>query len=271
MMRFGTVSPSYNKSGFGAGFTEEMMAQYEPETPVIPASGRRTESSHTVGNITEKLEAAIQKLKKRAPDTPLSRVYDTDLNAISDTLLRTEAIIRQEFSRRAGPPMGYVFPEKPLQIPQDICAITRPEHAILTVVLPEILPGERSAWYSSGRQKTYDSALRIRLEVGRLVMDALLADVYQNGCFPASNGRDFLVFKRHIPSRPEAERAVFVDNNNVETGEITNAICRVTGRSDGCQNMSFVYTTVTDETGPFVEVILCQEQDLYHWVSAAKE
>lgn len=102
-------------------------------------------------------------------------------------------------------------------------------------------------------------------------MDALLADVYQNGCFPASNGRDFLVFKRHIPPRPEAERAVFVDNNNVETGEITNAICKVTGRNDGYRNMSFVYTAVEDETGPFVEVILCQEQEVYHWVSAAKE
>lgn len=100
---------------------------------------------------------------------------------------------------------------------------------------------------------------------------ALLADVYQNGCFPASNGRDFLVFKRHIPPRPEAERAVFVDNNNVETGEITNAICKVTGRNDGYRNMSFVYTAVEDETGPFVEVILCQEQEVYHWVSAAKE
>lgn len=247
------------------------MAQFEREAPVIPAPGQRIESPHTVGDITERLKIAIQKLQKRSPETPLSAVYDTDLNAISDALLRTEAIIRQEFSRRAGPPMGYVFPEKPLQIPQDVCAITRPEHAILAVTLPEILPGERSAWYSSGRQKTCDSALRVRLEAGRLVMDALLADVYQNGCFPASNGRDTLVFKRHIPPRPEAERAVFVDNNNVETGEITNAICRVTGRSDGCRNMSFVYTAVEDEAGPFVEVILCQEQELHHWVSAAKE
>ena len=247
------------------------MAQFEREAPVIPAPGQRIESPHTVGDITERLKIAIQKLQKRSPETPLSAVYDTDLNAISDALLRTEAIIRQEFSRRAGPPMGYVFPEKPLQIPQDVCAITRPEHAILAVTLPEILPGERSAWYSSGRQKTCDSALRVRLEAGRLVMDALLADVYQNGCFPASNGRDFLVFKRHIPPRPEAERAIFVDNNNVETGEITNAICRVTGRSDGCRNMSFVYTAVEDEAGPFVEVILCQEQELHHWVSAAKE
>ena len=265
------VSPSYKKGGFGAGFTEEMIAQCEQEAPAIPAPGRRMGGSHTVGDVTEKLEIAIQKLQKKAPDTPLSRLYDTDLNAISDALLRTEAEIRQEFSRRAGPPLGYVFPEKPLQIPPDICAVARPEHAVLAVTLPEILPGERGAWYSANRQKTCDSALRIRLEVGRLVMDALLADVYQNGCFPASNGRDFLVFKRHIPPRPEAERAVFVDNNNVETGEITNAICKVTGRNDGYRNMSFVYTAVEDETGPFVEVILCQEQEVYHWVSAAKE
>ena len=170
------VSPSYKKGGFGAGFTEEMIAQCEQEAPAIPAPGRRMGGSHTVGDVTEKLEIAIQKLQKKAPDTPLSRLYDTDLNAISDALLRTEAEIRQEFSRRAGPPLGYVFPEKPLQIPPDICAVARPEHAVLAVTLPEILPGERGAWYSASRQKTCDSALRIRLEVGRLVMDALLAD-----------------------------------------------------------------------------------------------
>lgn len=247
------------------------MAQFEQEVPANPVPGRPVASAHTVGDIVRKVESAIKKLRKWMPGTPLSCVCDADLNAVSDTLLRTEAIIRQEFSRRAGPPMGYVFPKKPLQIPSDICGVARPEHAILAVTLPEILPGERSAWYSSGRQKTCDSALRARLEVGRLVMDALLADVYRNGCFPASDGRDFLVFKRHIPPRPETERAVFVDNNNVETGEITNAICRVTGRNDGYRNMSFVYTAVEDETGPFVEVILCQEQEVYHWVSAAKE
>ena len=152
------MSRLYKKGGFGAGFTEEMMAQYEQEAPAAPAPGRRMESPHTVGDVTEKLEIAIQKLQKKAPDTPLSRLYDTDLNAISDALLRTEAEIRQEFSRRAGPPLGYVFPEKPLQIPPDICAVARPEHAVLAVTLPEILPGERGAWYSASRQKTCDSA-----------------------------------------------------------------------------------------------------------------
>ena len=96
------VSPSYKKGGFGAGFTEKMIAQCEQEAPAIPAPGRRMGGSHTVGDVTEKLEIAIQKLQKKAPDTPLSRLYDTDLNAISDALLRTEAEIRQEFSRRAG-------------------------------------------------------------------------------------------------------------------------------------------------------------------------
>lgn len=85
MTRFGTVSRLYKKGGFGAGFTEEMMAQYEQEAPAAPAPGRRMESPHTVGDVTEKLEIAIQKLQKKAPDTPLSRLYDTDLNAISPT------------------------------------------------------------------------------------------------------------------------------------------------------------------------------------------
>ena len=71
------VSPSYKKGGFGAGFTEEMIAQCEQEAPAIPAPGRRMGGSHTVGDVTEKLEIAIQKLQKKAPDTPLSRLYDT--------------------------------------------------------------------------------------------------------------------------------------------------------------------------------------------------
>ena len=88
---------------------------------------------------------------------------------------------------------------------------------------------------------------------------------------PLGTGKRQGAQKRDVYKRQEAERAVFVDNNNVETGEITNAICKVTGRNDGYRNMSFVYTAVEDETGPFVAVILCQEQELHHWVPAAKQ
>ena len=50
------------------------------------------------------------------------------------------------------------------------------------------------------------------------------------------------------------------------TGAITNAISRVLQHGDGWQLMSFVYTAIEDQQGPYLDVILCQKEDITKWL-----
>ena len=266
---------SYKRGGFGVGFTNETAQQYpekEQETePILPG----TPSENTVDDLLRKLENAQKRMRKArekaGKNVPLSDICETDLYSVSDAVLRVEGMIRREFARRAGPAVGYTFSHCPIRIPADICCITRPKHAVLSVALPVILPGEKSEWYSAGRLKASPSALLMRRELGNLVMDALLADIHVNGAFDVPDERCFLVFRRHISDRPDTLRSTYVDNNNIETGEVTNAICRVVGKGDGYRDMGFLYLSVTDKNRTFVEAILCKEMDLAYWIPCRKE
>lgn len=271
MRRSGTVCRSYKKSGFGADFSSEMAAQIPYECPKQPAFQQEIPSAHTVDDVMLKLEKALAKLGKAKRDAPLSAICETDLNAVSDAILRAGVVLRREFARRAGPAVGYVFSGRPAQIPADVCHVERPEHALLKVTLPVILPGEKGEWYSAKKLKTTPSALFVRRELGNLVMDALLADIYENGAFEASIGRCFLIFRRHVLSKPDDMRTVYVDNNNIETGEVTNAICKAVGIGDDYRNMCFVYLSVPDGTEQIVEVILCEEKEFAYWMPCRKE
>lgn len=264
------MSRLYKKSGFGAGFTDEMMGQMAQETAPCAAPQPEIPSYHTAGDVAKKLENALKTMEKTRRNAPLSAVCETHLYAVSDAILRAEKMIRHECARRAGPPDGYVYSGKPLQIPPDICRVTRPAHAVLTVELPGVLPGEKGEWYSVGKLQRNPSALQMHREIGRLVMDALLADIQKNGVFEKPKGHCFLVFRRHLPSRPGAMKAPCVDNNNVETGEVTNAICKAVGTTDGHQNMGFVYLSAPDEER-FVEAILCEDAELTYWLPCLKK
>ena len=57
-----------------------------------------------------------------------------------------------------------------------------------------------------------------------------------------------------------------IDSNNVYTGAITNAISRVLQHGDGWQLTSFVYTAIEDQQGPYLDVILCQKEDITKWL-----
>lgn len=70
---------------------------------------------------------------------------------------------------------------------------------------------------------------------------------------------------------PEAVKFCNPDGYNgpeieVDTGAITNAICRVLQHGDGWDMMSFLYTAIPTEYDPYLEVILCSKADLFHWL-----
>lgn len=81
-------------------------------------------------------------------------------------------------------------------------------------------------------------------------------------CINLPSEQLFLVFCRGVSPTKKTP----IDSNNVYTGAITNAICRVLQHGDGWDMMSFLYTAIPTEYDPYLEVILCSKADLFHWL-----
>ena len=222
---------------------------------------------YTTTFLKKKLTEASRLAAQMPDDWPLSQIDKARCNEISVNILRAEKALRFAFPED-------MRPEQParsgLSIPNDVCRVDRPQNAVISVTLPIVLPCGRSEWYSAGYRKKHQSEARmLDSELEQIVTAQLRNDIAVNGDIDVQNATLFLGFRRHIPACLNTAKVMFVDNNNVETGAITNAISRALGKGDGYHNMSFVYTAVPSEKRK-IEAVLCGYEDLFHWVSPYK-
>lgn len=126
-----------------------------------------------------------------------------------------------------------------------------------------LLPPFQHEWYSR-KAKAKDAVGQYYLdaEFDYITEAAIKAFIAQNGPINLPSEQLFLVFCRGVSPTKKTP----IDSNNVYTGAITNAICRVLQHGDGWDMMSFLYTAIPTESDPYLEVILCSKADLFHWL-----
>lgn len=76
--------------------------------------------------------------------------------------------------------------------------------------------------------------------------------------------KTLLIIKRYLTETDKKLKNC--DNNNVETGAVTNAISQALAKSDNHLNMDFLYTSTLSDTKECVEITLIEEQKLGTWI-----
>jgi hypothetical protein len=233
-----------------------------------------TDLSNTVSSLKKRLSDALFIVNQLPVDWPLSYIDKVRCNDISVNLLYAEKALRAAFHDESVTGINkseVTSSHQPaLEIPSEICHVTRPENALVSVTLPVILPKGRSEWYSAGYRKRHPAESHLLdSELERIVAAQLRADIAQNGPICVPQNTLFLVFRRKLQPCLETAKVVHVDNNNVETGAVTNAISRVLGKGDGYHNMGFVYIAIPSDKSE-IEAVLCEYDKLKYWVSPFK-
>lgn len=218
--------------------------------------------------LKSRLHSASTLANSLPSSVPISRLDGTLLAEISTEILKAERAILLDGapSEPATKPTGQ--PHHPPLIPPDFCSVSRPEYAFLRLEYPTFLPGSRSEWYSSRARNGMKSSTKYALdsEFDLSTEAAVRQNLNVAGPIVLPPERLFLVFSRVLPESSEP----FVDNNNVQSGAITNGLCRALKRGDGHHSLAFVYTSHSPSEAhfqkPALTVILCSKADLSHWI-----
>lgn len=218
----------------------------------------------TAGYVKKHVQNASVMMSQIPDDMPLDKVSDSMLNSISVELLKAERSILVSFEGREKP-VPYKKDAETGVIPDDFCSVSTPEHALLVVRYKTFLPPFHYEWYSrKAKEKDDTGRYFLDAEFDIITEAAVTKYISKNGPVNVPSGLVYLVFRRGI--RPGGKMPI--DNNNVYTGAITNAISRVLQHGDGWQQMSFVYTAIEDAEGPYLDVILCKKSDITRWIEA---
>ena len=146
-------------------------------------------------------------------------------------------------------------------VPKELCVVSVPENAIIRVQLPLLLSG-KTPWYSS---KKDDPSLQIlNNALFCTVKDVLLGYLLQHPVSIKKGEKTLLIIKRYLTETDKKLKNC--DNNNVETGAVTNAISQALAKSDNHLNMDFLYTSTLSDTKECVEITLIEEQKLGTWI-----
>lgn len=227
-----------------------------PEKPVL--------YHDTAGYVKKHIQNASAMLGTIPDDMPLNKVSESTLSSVSIEILKAERSILTSFNGREKS-VPYQKNVEVAAIPKDFCSVSVPAHALLAVHYKTLLPPFHYEWYSR-KAKERDDAGRHFLDAEfDIITEAVVTEyISKNGPIKVPSGLVYLIFRRGI--RPG--RNVPIDNNNVYTGAVTNAISRVLQHGDGWQQMSFVYTAIEDSEGPYLDVILCEKSDITRWIEA---
>lgn len=218
----------------------------------------------TVGYVKKHVQNASVMMSQIPDDMPLSKVSDSMLNCISVELLKAERSILMSFEDQEKS-VPYKEDAETGAIPDEFCSVSAPEHALLAVRYKSFLPPFHYEWYSrKAKEKDDTGQYYLDAEFDIITEAAVTEYLSKNGPINVPSGLVYLVFRRGI--RPNGKMPI--DNNNVYTGAITNAISRVLQHGDGWQQMSFVYTAIEDAEGPYLDVILCKKEDITRWIEA---
>lgn len=212
------------------------------------------------------LQEALKIVEKMPCSSALSDIEAEKLMDASFHILRAEKALRKplEYGVFAKEYDGKTAATLDLD---EFCTVCRPENALICLRLPSLLLGSRGEWYSKTRHiKSGDAVSVLDKAIYRLVKAALERNIENFGPVEVSSETLFLVFRRQLPKNIQPRCAAYVDNNNVEAGFVTNAICEALHKGDNYFNLSFLYLAVPCDTEPFVEVILCKYDQLFHWL-----
>lgn len=218
----------------------------------------------TAGYVKKHVQNASAMMSQIQDNMPLSKISASILNSVSIELLKSERSILASFQGREKP-VPYKKDAGMGANPDDFCSVSAPKHALLAVRYKSFLPPFHYEWYSR-KAKEKDDAGQYYLDAEfDIITEAAVTEyISKNGPINVPSGLVYLVFRRGI--RPGGKMPI--DNNNVYTGAITNAISRVLQHGDGWQQMSFVYTAIEDTDGPYLDVILCKKSDITRWIEA---
>lgn len=262
MMRFGMAFPLLSdykryieENGEPVGVTSKAE-----QTGNLLAPTRYSKSAKYVKDKLKKASDYMEQL----PDMQSLRnnTSEDTLNAVSVEILKAERAILTSFEgkERQEP---YEKAHKSALIPDDFCQISQPKNGILKIRYSSFLPPFHYEWYSrKARYKNEANQYFLDAEFDYITEAALRKFIAKNGPVSVPPEHLYLVFRRGIV----LGGAMPIDSNNVYTGAITNAISRVLQHGDGWQLMSFVYTAIEDQQGPYLDVILCQKEDITKWL-----
>lgn len=218
----------------------------------------------SAGYVKKRIAKAVEILNAVPDELPLNRVSETPLNAASIELLKAERSILRVFSEPEDPAPYRKIPAKSA-IPDDFCAVSTPDHALISIRFKAFLPPYHYEWYSrKSKEKDGINQYYLDAEFDFLTEAAIKKFMLENGPVTVPSGHLYLIFLRGIaPNSPTV-----IDNNNVYTGAITNAVSRALWHGDGWQLMSYLYTAKSDQNGPYLDVILCEKCDIMYWLEA---
>ena len=136
---------------------------------------------------------------------------------------------------------------------------------MISIRFKAFLPPYHYEWYSrKSKEKDGINQYYLDAEFDFLTEAAIKKFMLENGPVTVPSGHLYLIFLRGIaPNSPTV-----IDNNNVYTGAITNAVSRALWHGDGWQLMSYLYTAKSDPNGPYLDVILCEKCDIMYWLEA---
>lgn len=212
--------------------------------------------------VKSKLQKAADTLKSIPDDVPLKKLPDSLRNEVSIEILKAERSILVSFENDEAP-APYRLKNIASSIPADFCTLSIPQNGFLKLRFLSFLPPFQHEWYSR-KAKTKDAVGQYYLdaEFDYITEAAIKAFIAQSGPISLPSEQLFLVFCRGVSPTKKTP----IDSNNVYTGAITNAVCRVLQHGDGWDMMSFLYTAIPTESDPYLDVILCSKADLFHWL-----
>lgn len=218
----------------------------------------------SAGYVKKRIAKAADILNAVPDELPLNRVSETPLNAASIELLKAERSILRAFSESEDTAPYRKIPAKSA-IPDDFCAVSTPDHALISIRFKAFLPPYHYEWYSrKSKEKDGINQYYLDAEFDFLTEAAIKKFMLENGPVTVPSGHLYLIFLRGIA----LNSPTVIDNNNVYTGAITNAISRALWHGDGWQLMSYLYTAKSDQNGPYLDVILCEKCDIMYWLEA---
>lgn len=101
----------------------------------------------SAGYVKKRIAKAAEILNAVPDELPLNRVSETPLNAASIELLKAERSILRAFSEPKDPAPYRKTPAKSA-IPDDFCAVSTPDHALISIRFKAFLPPYHYEWYS---------------------------------------------------------------------------------------------------------------------------
>lgn len=246
-------------------YIEENGANKAAATDTSKAT-RQTPTTYqdSVGYVKKRICKAAEILNTIPDELPLNRVSETPLNTASIELLKAERSILRAFSEPENPEPYRKTPAESA-IPDDFCTVSIPTHALISIRFKAFLPPYHYEWYSrKSKEKDEINQYYLDAEFDFLTEAAIKRFLLENGPVTVPSGHLYLIFLRGI----SPNSLTVIDNNNVYTGAITNAISRTLWHGDGWQLMSYLYTAKPDPNGPYLDVILCEKCDIMYWLEA---